>query len=188
MIVTTLDPPAAEPVNLAEAKEFLRIASAGEDNLVAQMISGARARIEEAVGLALISRTLRVVLHEWPAVMRVRRSITLPVRPADELVAVRVMQGGVETDVADRFRLMPGRAARLTWVSGALAHPDAFTQIEVDYVAGFGEAAEDVADSLRLAVRQMVGHAYRARYTEGGAEPFPPDVAAMVAPWRRVRL
>ncbi len=188
MIVTTLAPPAAEPVSLAEVKEFLGIASAGEDSLVAQMIAGARAGIEEAVGLALISRTLRVTLHAWPAAMRVRRSITLPVRPAGELVAVQVTQGGVEADVAERFRLMPGRAARLTWVSGPLAHPDASTLIEIDYVAGFGEAAEDVADSLRLAVKQMAGHAYRARYTEGGAEPLPPDVAAMVAPWRRVRL
>jgi len=188
MNVTTLVQPAVEPVGLAEVKEFLRIGSAGEDGLVAQMIAGARARIEEAVGLALISRTVRVTMEAWPVAMLNRRSITLPVRPAGELVAVRVTQGGVEADVSSRFRLMPGRAARLTWASGALAHPDARTHIEVDYVAGFGDAPDDVADSLRLAVKQMVGHAYRARYTEGGVEPLPPDVAAMVATWRRVRL
>lgn len=187
MNVTTLAPSAAEPVGLAEMKDFLRIASAGEDDLVARLIAGARARIEEAVGLALVSRTLRVTLDAWPPGMLTRRSITLPVRPAGALEAVRVTQGGVESDVTGRFTLLPGRAARLMWISGALPRPDVGTQIEIDYVAGFGDAAEDVADSLRLAVSKLVGHAYRVRQAEAGAD-FPADVAALVAPWRRVRL
>ena len=82
MIVTTLAEPAAEPVGLAEAKAFLRVTGAGEDGLVGDLVAAARAAIEDAVGLALISRTLRVTLDGWPMVLHSRRRMTLPVRPA----------------------------------------------------------------------------------------------------------
>lgn len=113
MIVTTLEAPAAEPVGLAEAKEFLRISGSGEDNLVTGLIASARARIEEAVGLALISRTLRVTLDGWPMAMNARRRMTLPVRPAGALAAVRIVRHGVPEDLTAQFVLTPGRAARL---------------------------------------------------------------------------
>jgi uncharacterized phiE125 gp8 family phage protein len=78
MIVTTLAEPAAEPVGLAEAKAFLRITGAGEDGLVGELVAAARAAIEDAVGLALISRTIpilrlrggrarRTMRRVWPA-------------------------------------------------------------------------------------------------------------------------
>lgn len=188
MIVTTLAPPAAEPVSLAETKDFLRIAGTGEDELVASIIAGARARVEEAVGLALITRTLRVALDAWPVAMISRRSMTLPVRPAGDLVAVRVTQGGALLTMTETFNLAAGRSARLSWISGALPRPDPQTRIEIDYAAGFGEAASDVAESLRLAVKQLAAYAYQSRGYDGHGGPLPADVAALVAPWRRVRL
>jgi hypothetical protein len=93
MNVTTLAPPAVEPVGLAEMKDFLRISSAGEDDLVGRLIAGARARIEEAVGLALVSRTLRVTLEAWPSAMLTRRSMALPVRPAGAHAGVTAALG-----------------------------------------------------------------------------------------------
>jgi uncharacterized phiE125 gp8 family phage protein len=62
MIVTTLAAPAAEPVGLAEAKDYLRISGDGEDGLVGHLIAAARSRIEEAAGVAMITRSLRVSL------------------------------------------------------------------------------------------------------------------------------
>jgi uncharacterized phiE125 gp8 family phage protein len=190
MNVTVLVAPEAEPLALAEAKDYLRIAYDGEDGLVAGLIAAARARIEVLAGVAMISRTLRVTVDRWPRGAVETRSVRLPVRPADELVAVRVFdaEGEAET-VTDRFVLAPGSSARLAWVSGSFPWPrQRFNGIEVDYVAGFGEEPEDVADGLRLAVKRLVAHAYHARDAETIAGPLPEDVAGLVSPWRQVRL
>jgi uncharacterized phiE125 gp8 family phage protein len=190
MNVTVLVAPAAEPLALAEAKDYLRIAYDGEDGLVAGLIASARARIEELAGVAMISRTLRVTLDRWPNGALERRSMRLPVKPADELVAVRVFDysGAAET-VTERFDLDIGRAARLVWASGAFPWPRRrINAIEIDYTAGFGEEPGDVAEGLQLAVKRLVAHAYHARDAETIAGPLPEDVAGLISPWRRVTL
>ncbi|MDP3735844.1 MAG: hypothetical protein Q8R02_00550 [Hyphomonadaceae bacterium] len=190
MIVTTLAGPAAEPLGLAEAKDYLRIAYEGEDGLVGSLIAGARARVEELAGVAMISRTLRVALDRWPMLTMETRVMRLPVRPAGELlsVTVRYAEGEAE-DVAERFTLAAGRSARLVWTSGAFPWPGRRVDgIEIDYVAGFGEGADDVAEGLRLAVKRLVAHAYHSRDAGTLAGPLPEDVAGLISPWRRVRL
>ena len=190
MIVTTLAEPAAEPVGLAQAKDYLRIAGDGEDGLVASLIAGARERIERLADVAMISRTLRVTMSGWPRGAVERRTVTLPVRPADELVAVRVFSAhGDAEDVTGRFSLPRGRTARLVWTEGAFPWPgQRVNGIEIEYVAGFGEEPDDVAEGLRLAVKRLAAHAYGARDPERLAEPLPEDVKGLLAPWRRVRL
>lgn len=190
MIVTTLAPPAAEPVGLAEAKDYLRMGGDGEDGLVASLIAGARERIEALAGAAMVSRTLRVTMNNWPRGTVERRIVRLPVRPADELIAVRVFDAyGDAEDVTDRFALPRGRAARLVWVNGAFPWPrQRVNGIEIDYSAGFGEEADDVAEGLRLAVKRLAAHAYHARDPETIAGPLPADVAGLISPWRRVQL
>ena len=190
MIVTTLAPPAAEPVGLAEAKDYLRIAGDTQDELVAGLIGAARSRIEELTGVMMITRSLRVAMDWWPRGTVDRRWMRLPVRPAQSLIAVRVFDGyGNAQAVTSRFTLPPGRQAKLLWVDGAFPWPgQRVGGIEIDFVAGFGEEAEDVAESLRLAVKRLAAHAFNARDPETIAGPIPVDVAGLIAPWRRVRL
>lgn len=190
MNVTTLAAPAAEPVGVAEAKEYLRIAYDGENGLVTALIAAARSRIEELAGVAMISRTLRVTLDRWPARTVETRVLRLPVRPAGELVSVKVFdREGVAETVTERFTLAPGRAARLVWTSGAFPWPGRKVDgIEIDYTAGFGEAPDDVVEGLRLAVKRLAAHGYHARDPGSVSGPLPEDVAGLISPWRRVSL
>lgn len=190
MIVTTLAGPAAEPVGLAEAKDYLRIGGDTEDDLVTHLIAEARARIEELTGVAMISRSLRLTLDWWPRGMAERRWMRLPVRPAGALSVVRVFDGYGEAHVVtDRFTLPAGRAARLMWTDGVFPwQGQRVAGIEIEYEAGFGEAAEDVAEGLRLAVKRLVAHAHASRDADTIAGPLPVDIASLVGPWRRVRL
>ncbi|MBI1360927.1 MAG: hypothetical protein GC155_11670 [Alphaproteobacteria bacterium] len=190
MTITTLVAPAVEPVGLADAKEYLRIGYDSEDELVAGLIAGARSRIETAAGLALITRTLRLTLDGWSKGTLERREVRLPVRPAAELVAIRVFDvNDVATEVTDQFILDAGRSARLVWTSGVFPWPGRRAAgIEIDFTAGFGADADDVAEDLRLAVKRLVAHAYLARDAGTLSGPLPEDVAGLLSPWRRVRL
>lgn len=190
MRVTTLVAPAAEPMGLAEAKEYLRVGFAGEDDVIADLVAAARGRIEALCGLALVERTLRVTLGCWPDGMLGSRRLRLPVRPAASLSAVRVFDAeGMSEDVTDRFRIEAGRASRLVWAEGAFPWPGrAWDGVEIDYVAGFGAAADDVADGLRLAVKRLALHAYQTRDVASIGGRLPEDVAGLLSPWRRVRL
>jgi uncharacterized phiE125 gp8 family phage protein len=190
MIVTTLAPPAAEPVGLAEAKDYLRIGGDEHDELVAGLIAAARSRIEELTGVAMITRSLRVALDWWPRGTVERRWMRVPVRPSRSLIAVRVYDGhGDAMTATSRFTLPAGRSAKLMWTDGAFPWPgQRIGGIEIDYEAGFGEGPEDVAESLKLAVMRLAGHAFNARDPETIAGPLPVDVAGLIAPWRRVQL
>ena len=190
MRVTTLVAPAAEPVGLAEAKDYLRVGFDGEDGLVADLIAAARGRIEALAGVALVERTLRVTLGCWPNGMMGQRWMRLPVRPAASLTAVRVFDAdGAGEDFTARFRIETGRASRLIWTEGVFPWPGRrWDGVEIDYVAGFGAAAEDVADGLRLAVKRLAAHAYQTRDVASIGGRLPEDVAGLVSPWRRVRL
>lgn len=190
MYITTLAAPAAEPVGLAEAKDYLRIGYDGEDDLVAGLIATARSRIETAAGIAMISRGLRVQLDRWPAGILETRAFRLPIRPAASLQAVKVYNAlGVAETVTDQFELEAGRASRLIWTEGRFPWPGKRGQgIEIDYTAGFGEAPEDVAEGLRLAVKRLAAHAYLTRDPESIAGDLPQDVMGLLSPWRRVTL
>lgn len=190
MILRMLAPPAVEPVGLAEAKEYLRVSGAGENGLIGELVASARARIEEMTGVAMISRQLRVALDWWPKGTVERRWMRLPVRPAGALSAVRVFNGHGEAQVVtDRFTLPAGRQAKLMWTSGAFPWPgQRIGGIEIDYAAGFGDGPDDVAESLKLAVKRLAAHAYGARDPGTLVGSLPADVANLVGPWRRVSL
>ena len=81
-----LTPPALEPLTLDEAKAYLRVDTAADDDLIAALIAGARIHVEAQTRRALITQSWRLVLDAWPEDGRI------PVRPAplQALAAARV--------------------------------------------------------------------------------------------------
>lgn len=187
MNLTVITPPAEEPVSLAAAKDFLRLGHAGEDGLVAALISSARVRVEQASGLALISRTLRRVWRRWPAEIS-GLGVTLAPGASGELRSVRIVDGAeVYTDHTGRFQIDCGRLCLRAW-SMVPAVPEG-GRVEVEFVAGFGDAA-DVPEDLILAVKRLVADAYnkRAEIGHNTDERLPDDVQAILDARRGVRL
>jgi uncharacterized phiE125 gp8 family phage protein len=63
--------------------------------------------------------------------------------------------------------------------------------IEIDFTAGFGQAATDVPDLLRRAIILLAAHWYEFRMSFGpGDQPvsYPAGYERMIAPFRRTRL
>ena len=79
----------------------------------------------------------------------------------------------------------------LSFIPWALPMPTRIAAgIELDIAVGFGDAASDVPEPLRQAIRLLVAHWYENRALVAGAEvaPVPANAAALIAPYRMLPL
>jgi len=184
-----LTAPAVEPVSLAEAKAFLRVEHDDDNDVISALIAGSRIHVEMQTRRALISQSWRLCFDLWPEDGRIE------VRPAPlrSLDTVRVYDAGGATRAVDRqaFVLDMSNAA-LVFAPWALPAPGRTAAgIELDVSVGYGDAAVDVPEPLRQAIRILVGHWYEHRglvTTGPNFSPLPATVAALLAPYRMLSL
>lgn len=183
-----LTPPAVEPLSLAEAKVFLRVETTDDDPLIAALISAARLHVEMHTGLALVTQSWRMVLDCWPAKGRI------PVRPAplQALAAARVFDFDGESRTVDtQAFVVDASTSTLSFIPWALPMPTRIAAgIELDITAGFGDAASDVPEPLRQAIRLLVADWYENRAAVAGTEAAatPANASALIAPYRMLPL
>ena len=173
MTYTSITPPVAEPLTLAELKAHLRLDGTGEDELLASLGRIAREHLERVSGLALVSQAWRLYLDDWPpsGVLEIARG---PVVSVDAIRAFDEL--GEESEVTLAGHVLDGarRPARL-WLRERPASRQAVNGMEVDFTAGFGESGADVPDTLKRAMLLHVAHMYEFR----GAVPIEMQPAGM---------
>ena len=192
MATVLLSGPAVEPITLAEAKAHLRVDSSGEDSLIQSLIMASRLHIEAALDLALITQSWRHQRDVWPP----SRVLILPLRPVQSVTAVTLHDDDatsrsldIDSFVLDGF----ANPARLVW-RGPGAVPAAgmvANGIEIDFVAGHGNAPSDVPPPIRQALLLLIAHWYEHREpVEIGATAttIPAGVSELLMPYRRRQL
>lgn len=186
-----LTPPALEPLSLAQAKSFLRVEHADEDELIVELAAAARALVEARTRRVLMAQVWRLTLDRWPADGRLR----LPLAPLRSVVAARVYDtaGVAQTLDTQNFVVETQPCpAMLCFVPWAVAVPGrTHGGIEIDIEAGYGAAPVDVPAPLRQAVRLLVAHWYENRGLTaivGKLATLPAGLEALVAPFRLVSL
>ncbi len=190
MTIYLLAGPAEEPVSLAEAKAFLRLDDTAEDALVTTLVTAARLHVEGTTARALLAQSWRLVLDCWPA----NRAVRLPVAPLLSLTAIAAydeagtkheLDGGqFEIDAATPQLFVPGEVAGMPLLRERQG-------IEIDYVAGYGDDAEDVPADLKQAVLALVAYWFEHRDTavlSGPGNGEPATFERLVAGYRRARL
>jgi uncharacterized phiE125 gp8 family phage protein len=184
--------PATEPVTLAEAKAYLRVDGSDEDSFISTLITAARLHAESVTGRATISQSWRVVFDAWPADRKVR----LPVAPLQSLTEIRAYDAdGAATALAlAEFQPETGTAPAMLFVPNPVSDMPVIRRhdaLEIDYVAGYGDAPEDVPQDLRHAVLTLVGYWFENRdavIVAGSGAVVPAGFELLVAPYRAVRL
>ena len=143
--------PEAEPVSLSEAKLHLRVSHDDEDDLIGSLISAARKWCEDYQGRSYVTRTITAKVDEFGS------SIDLPRPPIQSVTSVKYTDSdGTEITVdSDDYEVdtIGDKVISDEW-------PD--EQLEVAYVAGYGDAA-DVPDLFKAAIKLIVGHLYENR-------------------------
>jgi len=176
-------PPASEPISLSEVKAHVRVDSTDDDTLLTGLIAAAVAHLDGqgVLGRAMITQSWSQWVSQSPGVVR------LTVGPFQSLTSVEyydvdnALQTGTLTDFEIRldgdFVLVKPKEDHV-WPH-AYIRQDA---IKITYVAGFGDAAADVPQSVRQAMLLMIGHWYENReaVAEGNFKELPMAVDALI--------
>jgi hypothetical protein len=132
----------AEPVTLAEAKLYIRVSHTSEDAQVSQLISSARKIIEDAAGISVITKQVKVWFSNKGGAYQ------LPYGPiTSDITLYDDYTGTILTDK----RIIGGNYPRIT-----------FPQIEnmrAEYTVGYTH----VPAALKFAILDQVNHMYENR-------------------------
>lgn len=182
-------PPAGEALTLAEAKLHLRLDTSDEDGLIQSLIVTARDHLERATGLCLMTQGWRLVLESVSedGVIQISKG---PVQTVD-LVTI-YDAGGAPHALDASLCLLDGmrRPARLL-LGQPMPRPRRMNGIEIEFTAGFGEAATEVPDSLKRAMLTHVAAMYACRgVVAPDMQPavVPPGYDRLLAPFLCRRL
>jgi uncharacterized phiE125 gp8 family phage protein len=186
MAAILLTAPALEPVSLAEAKAFLRVEHDDDDDVITALLVGARIYVEAQTRRALITQSWRLVFDAWPPSGRIE------VRPGPlrSLNAARIYDADGDSEALDVDDFIEEIArSGLAFPAWAMTPPGRTSAgIELDVSVGYGDAAIDVPEPLRQAVRLLAAHWYENRGIVGAAPILPVTVPALLAPYRMVGL
>lgn len=184
MAAFLLTGPAVEPLTVAEAKAYLRVEHGDDDDLIATLITAARAQVEAATRRALVTQHWRLVRDAWPADGRIAAT---PV-PLRTVTAARVYDAGGAAQEVDPQSFVVDMAAApgvIGFAPWAVPLPGCTPAgIEIDIACGYGEEAAAVPEPLRQAVRLLLAWRYENRTLGGAAEAGPASLAALLSPYR----
>lgn len=186
MTTTTLTPPQAEPLTLADIKAQLKIDGNDEDDLLASLITTARQHLEAETGLCLMTQSLRLYLDDWPASEVIHIAKT-PVQTIDTVTVYDENGNAVQASLTDYLLDGQARPARL-WLRNPPLPGRPINGIEIDFTAGFGAAATDVPDTLRRAMSLHVATMYAYRGVVSPADQpaaLPVGYERLIAPFCR---
>lgn len=188
MSAILLTAPAVEPVSLVEAKVFLRVEHNDDDDVIEALASASRIHVEAQTRRALVTQNWRLSLDAWPEGGRV----SVVPGPLQELNAARVFDFNGSAHAVDVQNFVPDvSTSTLAFAPWAVPAPGRLAAgIELDVTVGYGDAAADVPEPLRQAVRLLTVHWYENRGLAalGTVTVLPSTVAALIAPYRMLSL
>lgn len=162
MGLTRTIPPSIRPVGLGDVKRHLKIDHNDEDALIRGLIVSATDLTERATGRALITATYAYTLRRFCNVMELPRPALIAVSSiqyVDSAGNTQTLASSVYTVIIDsvvgRVELAPDQSWPSTRVQS--------NAVTITYSAGYGPKTSDVPQTLKLAIRQLVGAAYRDR-------------------------
>jgi uncharacterized phiE125 gp8 family phage protein len=167
--------PQIEPITLTEIKLYLRIDSNDENNLLNNLIKAASQTAEEFLGKSLITQTWQLQYDYYtPA------CVNLPRGPVQEIAEVNIVAAdfNVTTLAPSAYRLSAGNA-QIIFEAAPMGQ-----LVQIQYIAGFGDAAADVPEPIRQGIAQHVAHMYENR----GLTDLPISSRGLYSAYKTIRM
>ena len=177
---------AVEPVTRQEMKDFLKLDVNDEDPLVTSLITAARLACENYCKRSFATQTWVLTLDDQV------EDYDIVVLPRPNLLSVTSVKyydsSDVQQTLATTFYNLDtnGNLGRIVFTSSI---PDTSTtrkpSWEITYTAGFGAAATDIPEDIKLAIKLTVADYYQYRGTQVSStirSTIPNHIEAMLDP------
>lgn len=190
MALTLLTAPARELVTLQQAKDHLRVDEAVEDSVIDPLIKTARQYVEAFTDRALITQSWDLILDEFAEI------ILMPKAPLQTVTQIQYLDtaGDQQTLASTEYKAdTASHPARIVpaWGKSWPLTRDEINAVEIRFVAGYGDNAEDVPSPIIQALLLIVAHLYENREaTSNGPElkDLPLGARELLMPYRKLRL
>jgi uncharacterized phiE125 gp8 family phage protein len=184
-MLTLITAPAAEPVQLTEAKLHARIEHSADDTLVTALIAAAREQVEHITGRRLITQTWEQVLPAFSD------SMDLDVAPVASITSVKYLDSaGTEQTLSNTVyslisESLPPRLVLKTGQSWPATY-SADNAIRIRFDAGYGAASTAVPQAIRawLLVRIASLYAQREEHADSMTEMPGRFIDGLLDPYR----
>lgn len=177
-----ITPPASEPVTLDEAKNHLRIDITDDDALITTLIVAARRMAEAYTKRSFINTVWEAGLDYFPVAggyfdrtirqmgpsplwyLKQAGIFRLPRPPIISISSVVYYDTTYQVQTLDpsKYRLVDDKLSPAPGTVWPVA-PMMDAAVKVTYSAGYGADASSVPDSIKAAIKLMVGHWYEHR-------------------------
>ena len=185
--------PDAPLLSIAEAKLHCRVDFADDDDLLSVYIAAATDMLDAEwgeLGRALVTQRWQLTLTAFPS----GRLIVLPVPPVQQVTSITYYDtdNAEQTLSTDTYTLVVNGEDGRIYLNADQSWPATYDRadaVAVQYDAGYGDAAADVPEGIRLAARLMVAHWYenRAAVTERAMSQLPMGIRTLLHKYRVVR-
>ncbi len=145
--------PLLEPVSLSEAKLFLRVDGAAEDALISDMIAAARLTAEGNMQRSLITQSWRVTYGD-----NAPKRVLLAYGDVQAITSVKLIASNGDETMVDAGEYYLNAMQELLFENMLYA-----AQVQIEYVAGYGDAASDVPADIVQAILVHVAYLYEQR-------------------------
>jgi len=190
MLPKLIQPPALEPVSLAEAHQWLRDDGFEEDQLIQTLIVSARMTIEAYTRRFLVEQKWRLSLDHWPVTVSTENKMDIPFTPCRAIERIRIYENANTSRLLDAasFRLSDTLdEARVVFLTQPPVPRLMSEGIEIDIVVGYGIQPSDTPAPLRRAILMLVA-AWRENRGDSPELTLPETILRLAAPFRRERL
>jgi uncharacterized phiE125 gp8 family phage protein len=184
--------PAVPVLTVQEVYDHLRIDESPEEkSYIEGLIATATDHIEGVggiIGKALITQTWKVLADTWPECL-----FPLPLAPVQSITSIKYWdaQGAQQTLAASGYWSLYSNETDpyVGWQSG-VSLPGVYTRadaIEIVFVAGYGDTADDVPAGIKHAMKLLIGQWYESREATGEpASDISFGVTQLLAPKRAI--
>ena len=178
--------PALEPVTNDEVKLYARIDGSSEDTLIDGFIQAVREATEKFLGRSLINQTLTASLNVWP-----KSPIELPRPPLVSITEVRTVGEDLSESVYSsdnyyaRTNPEPGELVIKFEKTDPINTDRYFGGYEIEFVAGYGDSADDVPEAIKLGIIMWCADIYENRVP---ISTPPGIVQTIMSPYRVIQV